>query len=49
MHKNWTISCHNCGGNHAHLVRAGAEILVSCPAKDCGMKEDVATIVAERD
>lgn len=46
MLKNWTISCHKCGNNHAILKRDHNEIVVDCP---CGMKEDVAAIVAERD
>lgn len=50
MMKNWTISCHKCGNNHAMLEVAGKQedpryqFVVKCP---CGMIEDVADIVSE--
>lgn len=52
MHKNWTISCHKCGNNHATVQVKNAEegydkkyqFVVACP---CGAIEDVVDIVSE--
>ncbi len=48
--KNWTISCHECGNNHAEIVRRGdeGEYVVECQDK-CGASQSVAEIVLERD
>jgi uncharacterized Zn finger protein len=50
MMKNWTISCHDCGNNHAVLDTDAADterkykFVVRCP---CGAVEDVTDIVSE--
>jgi len=38
--KNWTISCHKCGNNHAvaHVLPADGTPVIECP---CGMVEEL--------
>lgn len=37
MMKNWTITCHNCGDNHAEVMEHAKRICIVCP--DCGKEE----------
>ena len=43
MMKDWTITCHKCGGNHARITgidRLRGVAIIECP--DCGKRGEIA-------